>query len=97
MAFADTFAGLCIANAGVTLPHGVGMAVSGMYPHVAHGESLAMIYPAFTRFTYSSAIKQFAAIGRIIDAELYDLRDEEAAEKYGIFLQLTTDIVFKNF
>ena len=55
MAVADTFAGLCIANAGVTLPHGVGMAISGLYPHVAHGESLAMIYPAFMKYTYSSA------------------------------------------
>jgi len=81
MALADTYAGLCIANTGVTLPHGVGMAVSGMYPHIAHGESLAMIYPAFTRFTYSSAIKHFAAIGRIFNPILYDVSEEEAAEK----------------
>ena len=54
MAVADTFAGLCIANAGVTLPHGVGMAISGLYPHVAHGESLAMIYPAFMKHNRSA-------------------------------------------
>jgi alcohol dehydrogenase class IV len=81
MALADTLAGLCIANAGVTLPHGVGMAISGMYPHVAHGESLAIIYPAFTRFTYTSAIRQFSTMGRIFDPSLSDLSDEDAAEK----------------
>lgn len=80
LAYADTLAGLCIAHAGVTLPHGVGMAVSGMYPHVAHGESLAMIYPAFSRFTCGSAVEQFAAVGRILNPALRELGDREAAE-----------------
>ncbi len=81
LAWADTLGGLCIANAGVTLPHGVGMAISGMYPHVAHGEALALIYPAFTRYTYRSAIKQFATMGRILDPKLEGESDEVAAEK----------------
>ncbi len=81
MALADTFAGLCIANAGVTLPHGVGMAISGMYPHVAHGESLATIYPAFTRFTFGSAVKPFASVARIFKPDLYDRPENEAAEQ----------------
>jgi alcohol dehydrogenase class IV len=81
MAVADTFAGLCIANAGVTLPHGVGMAISGMYPHVMHGESLSIIYPAFSRFTYQHAVDKFAAIGRIFNPELDKASDETAAEK----------------
>lgn len=80
LALADTLAGLCIANAGVTLPHGVGMAISGMYPHVAHGESLAIIYPAFTRFTYSSAIPQFAHLGRTLNSQLHGCSDEKAAK-----------------
>jgi len=79
MAWADTLAGLCIANAGVTLPHGVGMAIGGMYPHVAHGEAVALIYPAFTRYTYSSARERFAEIGRILDPALKGESDETAA------------------
>ena len=67
MAWADTLAGLCIANAGVTLPHGIGMAIGGMYPHVAHGETLALTYPAFTRFTWEAAVPQFAALGRLLN------------------------------
>jgi alcohol dehydrogenase class IV len=80
MAWADTLAGLCIANAGVTLPHGVGMAISGMYPHVLHGESLAIIYPAFTRFTWKYAVPQFATAGRLCNPDLANLSDEQAAE-----------------
>jgi len=81
MAWADTLAGLCIANAGVTLPHGMGMAIGGMYPNVAHGESLAIVYPAFTRFTRKYAVPQFAKIARIFNPELDKLADEQAAEK----------------
>jgi alcohol dehydrogenase class IV len=81
MAWADTLAGLAIANAGVTLAHGIGMAISGMYPHVMHGEALAANYPAFTRYTYKSAVDKFAAVGRILDPALEGETDEAAAEK----------------
>lgn len=81
MAWADTLAGLCIANAGVTLPHGMGMAIGGMYPNVAHGESLAIVYPAFTRFTWKSAIPQFSKLARIFNPDLKSLADSQAAEK----------------
>lgn len=80
MAWADNLAGLCIANAGVTLPHGMGMAIGGMYPHIAHGESLAIVYPSFARFTWKSAIPQFAKIARILNPELKNITDEKAAE-----------------
>jgi alcohol dehydrogenase class IV len=80
MALADTLAGLCIANAGVTLPHGMGMAIGGMYPNVAHGEALAIVYPAFTRFTWKSAILQFAKLARLFNYDLINETDELAAE-----------------
>lgn len=81
LAWADTLAGMCIANAGVTLPHGIGMAISGMYPSIAHGESLALTYPAFTRFTYAAAIAPFAKLGRMLDRELRNTADQKAAEQ----------------
>ncbi|HBO33208.1 MAG TPA: alcohol dehydrogenase [Anaerolineaceae bacterium] len=79
MAWADTLAGLCIANAGVTLPHGIGMTISGHCPQVMHGESLAVTYPDFTRFTFPYAVSQFAAVGRIFDSSLSTVSDEKAA------------------
>ena len=91
LAYADTLAGMCIAIAGVTLPHGMGMAIGGMYPQIAHGEALALTYPAFTRFTYASAIKPFAKLGRLLNAELEKEEDLKAAElacdELDMFLQ----------
>jgi alcohol dehydrogenase class IV len=81
MAWADTLAGLCIANAGTTLPHGMGMAVGGMYPHVAHGEALAMLYPAFAEFTWKSAIPQFSRLTRILNPTLMAMPEVDAASK----------------
>jgi alcohol dehydrogenase class IV len=81
MAWADTLAGLCIANAGVTLPHGMGMAIGGMYPHIMHGEALAVTYPEFTRYSCKSAVKQFAILGRIFNSKLENESDLTAAEK----------------
>ncbi len=81
MAWADTLGGLTNASAGVTLPHGLGMQIGGHCPHVTHGQALAVFYPAFTRYTYSAAVKKFANVGRIFNPELYKVSDEEAAEK----------------
>ena len=81
LAFADTLAGLSIANVGVTLPHGIGMAISGLYPHIAHGASLAIVYPAFTRFTYKQALPQFAQLGRVFNPGMANESDEKLAEK----------------
>lgn len=81
MAWADTLAGLCIANAGVTLPHGMGMAISGMWPHVMHGESLAVTYPSFMRYTCAHAIGKFAVLGRILNPALSSKSDEYAAKE----------------
>lgn len=81
MAWADTLAGLCIANAGVTLPHGMGMAIGGMYPHVAHGEALAIVYPAFARFTWELALPQFSKLARILNPALEKVSDQNAASQ----------------
>lgn len=81
MAWADTLGGFTNSNAGVTLPHGLGMQVGGHCPHVTHGQALAIIYPEFTRYTWPSAVEKFAAVGRIFNPELRAENDETAAEK----------------
>lgn len=79
MAWADTMAGLCIANAGTTLPHGIGMAIGGMYPHVAHGEALAIMYPAFSEFTWQAAMPQFAKLARVLNPSMTSISERDAA------------------
>jgi len=79
MSWADTLAGLSIANAGVTLPHGIAMAMSGLYPHIAHGQALASVYPAIMRFSWKYAREKFAFLGRQLRPEEKDLSDDSAA------------------
>lgn len=81
LAWADTLAGACIANAGVVLPHSIGMAIGGHAPHVRHGEALSVVYPEFFKYTYASSISKFAAVGRLLDSSLADESDEHAASK----------------
>jgi alcohol dehydrogenase len=82
MALADTLAGLAIANAGVTLPHGIGMAISGMYPNIAHGQSLSIVYPSFTRYTWPAAAQRFATVARLLNPDLLNSPDESVAEQF---------------
>ncbi|MHA1729377.1 MAG: iron-containing alcohol dehydrogenase [Promethearchaeota archaeon] len=81
VSWANTLGGLAIANAGTTLPHGIGMAIGGNAPYVMHGEALAIMYPEINRFTWNSAITQYASVGRLFNQDLKNLPDEEAAEK----------------
>lgn len=80
LAWADTLAGLCIAAAGVTLPHGIGMAMGGLFPAVAHGEALAVVYPAVLRYSRGHAVERFATLARTIDESLRTAPDAAAAE-----------------
>lgn len=70
MAWADTLAGICISNAGTTLPHAMGQPISGHFPQVSHGESLAVIYPAFLRYTCHAAPEKFIAVGKLFNPAL---------------------------
>lgn len=81
LAWADTMAGLCIANAGVTLPHGMGMAIGGMYPHVAHGQALAIVYPACIDYTWEHSIEQHAFLSRTLNSEINGAKNYEAAKE----------------
>lgn len=96
MAWADTLAGLCIANAGTTLPHGMAMAVGGMYPHVAHGEALAILYPAFSEFTWEAANKQFARLAKILNPSLISMSEMNAASKCAEEIEKFLDILELN-
>jgi len=80
MSWADTMAGLCIANAGVTLPHGMGMAIGGMYPKVSHGEALAIVYPACMRFTKESAIDEYRKFSSVLNPDFAKLSNGDSAE-----------------
>ncbi|MFX1490066.1 MAG: iron-containing alcohol dehydrogenase, partial [Promethearchaeota archaeon] len=79
--WANTLGGLAITNSGVTLAHGMGMAIGGSSPQIAHGEALAIMYPAINRWTWKNLIKEYATVGRMFNSALNDVSDEVAAEK----------------
>jgi alcohol dehydrogenase class IV len=80
LAWADTLAGATIANVGTTLPHAMGQPISGHFPKVSHGQSLAVIYPAFLGYTWDSSVERFARIARIFNPQLTGATDAKAAE-----------------
>ncbi len=81
MAVADTLAGTCIANVGTTLPHSMGQPVSGHFPRVSHGASLAMVYPAFMDLSWKGSVGKFARVARIFEPKLMAAADETAARE----------------
>jgi len=81
LSLGSTLGGLCIANTGTTLPHGIGMAIGGHTTNIMHGESLAIIYPKINRWTWKHAISKYATVGRLFNPELEDESDEVAAEE----------------
>lgn len=79
MAWADTLAGACIANVGTTLPHAMGQPISGHFSKVSHGQSLAVIYPAFLEYTAPASVERFAIVARLFNSGLASAPDDEAA------------------
>ncbi len=90
LALANSVAGVCIANVGTTLPHGIGMAIGGSAPQVSHGEALAITYPKIAELSWRHAEKPYAAMARILNPALAPAADAEAAarsaEELGTFL-----------
>jgi alcohol dehydrogenase class IV len=79
LAWADTLAGMSICRAGVVLPHGIAMAVGGMFPKTPHGMALASVYRACLEFTWKSAVSAFAQLARILEPSLKDVDTLEVA------------------
>ncbi len=79
MAWADTLAGMSICRAGVALPHGIAMAVGGMFPSTPHGLALASVYRACLEFTWESAVSAFGRLARILKPSLEDVDMSDAA------------------
>jgi alcohol dehydrogenase class IV len=70
---------MSICGAGVALPHGIAMAVGGMFPNTSHGLALASVYRACLEFTWESAVSTFAGLAQILEPSLKDVNAAEAA------------------
>ena len=72
MMLAATLGGLSIAETGVTLPHGMGMAIGGYCHSISHGAALALVYPEIIRCSVTEGGERYARVARLFDPSLKD-------------------------
>ena len=81
LAWADTLAGMCLSNGGADLPHPLGEIIGGICPRIAHGETLAMVYPSFLKYKKNIAPDKFKEIASFLglkkDPDKLSLKIEE--------------------
>lgn len=69
LAWADTLAGMCLANGGADLPHPLGEIIGGICSRIAHGDTLAIVYPAFLKYKEKIAPKKFIKVAEYLGLE----------------------------
>ena len=69
LAWADTQAGMCLANGGADLPHPLGEIIGGICSRIAHGDTLAIVYPAFLKHKEKIAPKKFIKVAEYLGLE----------------------------
>ena len=86
MMLAATLAGIAFSNASVALVHGMSRPI-GIFFHVPHGLSNAMLLPAVTRFSAASAPGRYADCARTMGIAAQDDPDPVAVNKLveGLF------------
>jgi len=86
MMLAATFAGIAFSNASVALVHGMSRPI-GVFFHVPHGLSNAMLLPAVTAFSASAAAERYADCARAMGIAGADDAPEVAVNKLieGLF------------
>ena len=86
MMLAATLAGIAFSNASVALVHGMSRPI-GLFFHVPHGLSNAMLLPAVTRFSAGSAPERYADCARTMGIAAQDDSDPVAVNKLveGLF------------
>lgn len=80
MMLAATQAGIAFSNSSVALVHGMSRPI-GAHFHIAHGMSNAMLFPAVTRFSVSSAEARYADCARALGCASPADDDASAAQK----------------
>ena len=89
LAWADTAAGICLSNGGADLPHPLGEIIGGICQRIAHGETLAIVYPAFLEYKEKIAAEKFRNIASYLGIE----KTPKALTNEVIGLLKTTDLI----
>lgn len=91
LAFADTCAGLALANGGGGLPHPLGENIGGVCPRIPHGFTLAIVYPAYMKWMLDeNPMRAHRALSALLGEENAGLEAFlEFLSKFGLSLRLT--------
>jgi len=66
LAWADTLAGISLANAGAGIPHPLSELVGGIRPDLAHGACLAPFYPAYVSYLAAKQNDKIAPLASLL-------------------------------
>ena len=75
LSMADTLAGRALANSGAHAPHPLSELIGGIV-HMAHGEALAVVFPAFIKNAYADNKEKMDIVAKIFDENATSLYDE---------------------
>jgi len=70
MMMAATLGGMAITETGVTLPHGMGMAIGGFCHNISHGASMAVVYPEIIARSVNEGGEKYAIVARLFKPTL---------------------------
>lgn len=81
MAHASLLSGMCLANAGLGMAHGVAPAL-GVHCRVPHGQACALMLPVALRANMAVSLTDFARLARVAFGVNDDTPDDAAARRF---------------
>ena len=86
LSMSDTFGGVALSNCGACLPHPLAEVIGSFITKISHGQSLALVYPTFLKYTSYKYTKKYAKVCRLFDKTYVNKSDEECANDFHIVL-----------
>jgi alcohol dehydrogenase len=79
LALSATTMGFNLSCVGTCLPHRIDKAICALHPSIAHGQCIALLYPAWVRHSWRGNISRFAMLAKTLDPGTSDLSKSERA------------------
>lgn len=86
MSMADTLAGRALANSGAQAPHPLSEIIGGI-THLPHGETLAVVFPAFVKRSTKDHREKYEKVAKIFSADA-----KGAEDLYGLLVEFLKTI-----
>jgi alcohol dehydrogenase class IV len=85
LALAATMMGFNLSCVGTCLPHRIDKALCALHPAIAHGQCIALLYPAWAAHAWRGSVERFARLAEMLDPGTRHLpRSEQAAAFPGV-------------